>query len=176
MRCSGFSMEPYRTLIAQWGGEVTLHRPAAELAKVPQTLIEYTWNHTTLNALKVDPTLTFTQLRFSAANYKEQIRALYKALHPELMLHTEFIRDPEGLTTCSALPLIRFTSEQRIDEIHDIVRQLGIGVASPHVNAVGLGNKKALTPEFMRARQKFDPHGLMNPGKLADFNEHPIVS
>ena len=173
---AGYSMEPFRTLVARWGGSVSYHRPAADLVKMPQTLIEYTWNHTTLNALKVDPTLTFTQLRFTAGRQLEQIRALYAALHPELMLHLEFIRDPEGLTTCSALPLIRFKSEARINEIHDIARALGIGVASPHANAVGLGNKKALTPDFLEAKREFDPFGLMNPGKLAGINEHPIIT
>lgn len=172
---AGFSMEPFRVLVAGWGGEVSYHRPAAELAKTPQTLIEYSWNHTTLNALKVDPTLTFTQLRLTAGRHLDQTRALYKALHPELMLHLEFIRDPEGLTTCSVLPLIHFRSEERINAIHDIARALGIGVANPHTNAVGLGNKKALTPEFLKAKREFDPFGLMNPGKLAGVNEHPII-
>ena len=172
---AGYSIEPFRHLIARWGGEVTYHRPAAELVKVPQTLIEYSWNHTTLNALKVDATLTFSQLRFSAADHIEQVRAVYQALHPELMLHLEFIRDAAGLTTCSALPLIRYESAERIDQIHDIVRALGVAVANPHTNSVGLGNKKALTPQFLRAKREFDPHGLMNPGKLAGVNEHPIV-
>ncbi|MEO8137965.1 MAG: FAD-binding oxidoreductase [Betaproteobacteria bacterium] len=170
------SMEPFRSLVAKWGGEVSHHRTAAQLARAPQTLIEFSWNHTTLNALKVDSALTFTQLRFEPSTHRQQVRALYDALHPEVMLHLEFVREAEGLTTCSALPLIRFSSAARIDEIHDLIRSLGVAVASPHVNAVGLGNKKALTPEFMAARNEFDPHGLMNPGKLADVNAFPIVS
>jgi len=161
--------------VVKWRGEVSYHKPAAELVKVPQTLIEYSWNHTTLNALKVDPTLTFTQLRFDAAQHREQVRAVYDALHPELMLHLEFIRDAAGLTTCSSLPLIRYTTEARLHEIHDIVRGLGVAVANPHTNAVGLGNKKALTREFFAAKRRFDPHDLMNPGKLDRTNEHAIV-
>jgi FAD/FMN-containing dehydrogenase len=172
---AGYSMEPFRALVSGWGGEVSYHRAAAELARTPQTLIEYSWNHTTLNALKIDPTLTFTQLRFAARKYVDQVRALHKALHPELMLHLEFIRDQEGLTTCAALPLIRFRSAERIGEIHDIARALGIGVASPHTNSVGLGNKKALTPEFLVAKREFDPFDLMNPGKLEGVSEHPVT-
>ena len=168
---AGYSMDPFRHLIAKWRGEVTYHRPAAELAKVPQTLIEYTWNHTSLNALKVDPTLTYTQLRFSPDRHIDQVRAVHHALHPELMLHLEFIRDAAGLTTCSALPLIRYTTPERIDEIHDIVRSFGVAIANPHANSVGLGNKKAVTPEFLDARRAFDPHGLMNPGKLAGISD-----
>ena len=172
---AGYSIEPFRNLVGEYGGEVSYHRPAAELAKTPQTLIEYSWNHTTLNALKVDPTLTFTQFRLTAARHLDQIRALYKALHPELMLHVEFIRDREGLTTCSVLPLIRYRGEARIDAIHGIARGLGIVVANPHANSVGLGNRKALTPEFLAAKREFDPFELMNPGKLAGVNEHPII-
>jgi FAD/FMN-containing dehydrogenase len=172
---AGPSMEPFRALVAKWRGAVSYHKPAAELVKVPQTLIEYSWNHTTLNALKVDPTLTFTQLRFDAAKHREQVRAVYDALHPELMLHLEFIRDAQGLTTCSSLPLIRYTTEARLHAIHDIVRDLGVAVANPHTNAVGLGNKKALTPEFFAAKRRFDPHDLMNPGKLDHTNEFAIV-
>jgi FAD/FMN-containing dehydrogenase len=172
---AGYSIESFRALVAKWNGEVSYHRPSTELGKSPQTLIEYTWNHTTLNALKVDPTLTFTQLRFTAGMHLDQVRALHKALHPELMLHLEFIRDAEGSTTCSALPLIRYTTEARLHEIHDIVRSHGVAVANPHTNSVGLGNKKALTPEFRRAKREFDPHDLMNPGKLAETNEFAIV-
>ena len=172
---AGYSMDSFRYLVAKWGGEVTYHRASAELAKVPQTLIEFTWNHTSLNALKVDPTLTYTQLRFAPNEHIEQVRAVYAALHPEMMLHLEFIRDVAGLTTCSALPLIRYTSPERIDEIHEIVRALGVAVANPHTNSVGLGNKKALTPEFLRAKREYDPHGLMNPGKLAGVNDHPAL-
>jgi len=172
---AGYAMESFRSLVGKWGGEVSYHRPSAELTKTPQTLIEYSWNHTTLNALKVDPTLTYTQLRFAAATHVAQVHAVYKALHPELMLHLEFIRDVEGLTTCSALPLIRYTTEARLHEIHDIVRSLGVFVANPHANSVGLGNKKALTPEFRQAKREFDPHDLMNPGKLDQTNEFAIV-
>ena len=172
---AGYSMDSFRHLVAKWGGEVTYHRASAELARVPQTLIEFTWNHTSLNALRVDPTLTYTQLRFAPNEHIEQVRAVYAALHPEMMLHLEFIRDAAGATTCSALPLIRYTSPERIDEIHDIVRALGVAVANPHTNSVGLGNKKALTPEFLRAKREYDPHGLMNPGKLVGVNEHPAL-
>ncbi|MEO7761743.1 MAG: FAD-binding oxidoreductase, partial [Casimicrobiaceae bacterium] len=172
---AGYSIESFRALVSKWQGEVTYHRPANELSKTPQTLIEYTWNHTTLNALKVDPTLTYSQLRFTAGKQLEQVRAVYDALHPELMLHLEFIRDVEGLTTCSALPLIRFTTEARLNEIQEMVRALGVAVANPHANSVGLGNKKALTPEFMQAKREFDPYDLMNPGKLERTNNFAIV-
>ena len=175
---AGYSMESFRVLVAKWRGELSYHCTADELARgplKPHTLIEFAWNHTTLNALKVDASLTFTQLRFTAGRHLEQVRALHAALHPELMLHLEFIRDVEGLTTCSALPLVRYTTEARLHEIHEIVRAHGVAVANPHTNAVGLGNKKALTPAFGEAKRAFDPYDLMNPGKLGQAGEFANV-
>lgn len=163
---AGYSMEPFRTLVTAWAGEVSYHRAFEDLKAAAPTLTEFTWNHTTLNALKIDPTLTYTQMRFTPGRHLEQIRSIHAALHPELMLHTEFIRDPDGLTTCSSLPLIRYRDEARIDEIHAYAASLGITVANPHTYFVGLGNKKAVTPAFLKAKREYDPYGLMNPGKL----------
>jgi hypothetical protein len=61
-------------LIAEMGGTVTFSRgrgggAAAAFGEhrekgAPGPLYEYTWNHTTLHALKVDPNITYLQLRF----------------------------------------------------------------------------------------------------------------
>jgi FAD/FMN-containing dehydrogenase len=171
---AGYSMEPFRALAACWGGEVTYHRDCEALKDARQTLIELTWNHTTLKALKTDPALTYTSMRFTPGRHLDQIRALHRALHPELMLHLEFVRDAKGLTTCTSMPLVRFRDAGRTDEIHDFAKSLGVAVANPHTYIVGLGNKKALTPEFLEAKRQFDPFGLMNPGKLEAKTEETI--
>jgi FAD/FMN-containing dehydrogenase len=162
-----YAMEPWRALVAKWRGEVTYHKPAEASKKALHTLVEFSWNHTTLNAHKVERGLTNTQMRFVPGKHLEQIRAVYKALHPELMLHTEFIRDPNGLTTCSSLPIIRYTTPERIEEIHAIARSLGVIVANPHTFQLNAGNKKDVTSSFYAAKRRFDPYELLNPGKLA---------
>jgi hypothetical protein len=43
---------------------VSYRKTAAEVQKSNRTLMEFTWNHTTLHALKVDKTLTYLQSAF----------------------------------------------------------------------------------------------------------------
>ena len=66
----------------------------------------------------------------------------------------------------SPMPLLRFSDERRTKKIHAYATSIGVVVADPHTYHLGLGNKKALTPQFFEAKRQFDPHGLMNPGKL----------
>ena len=160
------SIQPFKTLVAKWRGQVTLHKTFEENRKALHTLIEFSWNHTTLNAHRVEKGLTNTQMRFVPGQHLAQIRAVYKALHPELMLHTEFIRDPNGLTTCSSLPIVRFSTAERLEAIHQVARDLGVIVANPHTFKLAAGNKKLITPSFFQAKQRFDPLGLLNPGKI----------
>jgi hypothetical protein len=43
--------------------------------KTPGALVfEYTWNHTTLRALKVDPSITYLQVRYRYPEHMELIR------------------------------------------------------------------------------------------------------
>jgi FAD/FMN-containing dehydrogenase len=161
------ALEPWRNLVAAWGGALTFDQ-AHDLTKANRrTLVEYTWNHATLHVLKKDPAFTYIQARFAPDRHVEQVEALHRLFGDEVMMHTEFLRDPQGLTTCSSLPVVRYTTDARLFEIMDIFTAHGVGVANPHTAQVAFGNKKLLTPAFFDSKHRFDPHGLLNPGKLA---------
>ena len=53
-----------RDMVARHGGQVTYCKTADQVEQSRKTLIEYTWNHTTLHALKVDKGLTYIQSGF----------------------------------------------------------------------------------------------------------------
>ena len=67
--------------------------------------------------LKIDKGLTYLQARFDPARQREQVLALHGQLSPEVMLHLEFIRLTDGRHTCSSLPLVRFSTEQRLAQL-----------------------------------------------------------
>lgn len=81
-------------------------------------------------------------------------------------MHTEFLRDLNGLTTCSSLPVIRYRSDERLMEIMAAFEAEGVGIANPHTARIGFGNKKLINEAFFETKRRFDPHGLLNPGKL----------
>ena len=63
-----------RDMVAQHGGQVTYRKTADEVASSHKTLLEYTWNHTTLHALKVDKGLTYIQSGFNPMHRLKQVR------------------------------------------------------------------------------------------------------
>jgi hypothetical protein len=132
-----------------------------------RTLLEYTWNHTTLNALKVDKTLTYLQVAFTPGQHLEQVRRMDKVFAGEVLTHTEFIRNIDGHMICTALQLVRFTTEERLQEIMRIYRENGVRVNDPHVFIVEDGRAQgSLAPGAIEMKKRFDPLGLLNPGKV----------
>jgi len=166
--------EPMLELAALHGGSVSYRKTAAEVHKSNRTLMEFTWNHTTLHALKVDKTLTYLQSSFVPGQHVQQITEMELLLGGEVLMHVEFLRNLEGLITCSALQLVRFSTEARLDEIMRIHRERGVRINNPHTFIVEDGKAGgALPPEIVAMKQRFDPHGLLNPGKLRDW---PVVA
>lgn len=168
-----------RDLVAAHRGDITYRQDAAEVAATHRTLIEYCWNHTTLQALKVDKSLTYIQSRFDPLRQREQVKALHEALNPEVMMHVEFIRLTNGAHTCSGLQLVRYTTEERLQEIMQIYRDHGATINNPHTHILEDGGKlrdmdraalsaaqRMASDATVAMKARFDPMGLLNPGKL----------
>jgi FAD/FMN-containing dehydrogenase len=154
-------------LAAQWNGTVTYRKTAQEIAASNRTLLEYTWNHTTLVAFKTDRNITYLQSAFTPGQHLEQVRRMEKELGGEVLMHAEFIRDLGGHVTCTALQLVKFTTEERLQEIMDIYRENGVRINDPHVFIVEDGKAGGtLSQAVLDAKKRFDPLGLLNPGKV----------
>ncbi|KQO27425.1 FAD-binding oxidoreductase [Acidovorax sp. Leaf78] len=163
------SEDGMRDMAAKYGGTVSYRKTAEEVDKSHKTLLEYTWNHTTLHALKVDKTLTYIQSGFTPATRLDQVKALEKALGGEVMMHLEFLRTKEGAFNCSGLQLIRYSTEERLNQIMQIYRDHGVQINNPHVYIVEDGKQNHLDPAVVDMKRRFDPQGLLNPGKLRSW-------
>lgn len=172
------SEEGFTAMVAELGGSISYRRSADEVKKTNRTLVEYTWNHTTLHALKVDKTLTYIQSGFDPTRNLAQVKALEKLLAGEVMMHLEFLRTKEGHFNCSGLQLIRYTSDARLNEIMQIYRDHGVQINNPHVYVVEDGKQNQMDPAVVRMKERFDPQGLLNPGKLRSWatREHSLPS
>lgn len=158
-----------QALAAEQGGEISYRKTADQVAATHKTLLEYTWNHTTLMAMKVDKGLTYIQSGFDPRCNLAQVRALEAELAGEVMMHLEFLRTKEGLVNCSGLQLIRYTTEERLNQIMKIYRDHGVQINNPHVYIVEDGKQNNLDPAVVTMKQRFDPQGLLNPGKLRSW-------
>lgn len=154
------------------GGQVTYRKEAEEIARTHRTLLEYCWNHTTLVAFKSDRNITYLQSAFTPGQHLQQVRRMEKLLGDEVLMHAEFIRTLEGQVTCTALQIVKFTTEERLQEIMQIHRDNGVRINDPHVFIVEDGKAGgALAPAMVEAKKRFDPLNLLNPGKVRTWME-----
>jgi FAD/FMN-containing dehydrogenase len=170
-----FAEQPLKQLIADFGGDVTHRKTAAEVKQSNRTIVEYTWNHTTLHAMKVDKGLTYIQSGFPAGSHVQRAKALRAALGDEVHVHLEFIRTKEGAMTCSGLQLVRFSTEARLNEVMQIHREHGVYIANPHVYIVEDGKQGEVNPDVVATKMRFDPAGLLNPGKLRGWEQREQI-
>jgi hypothetical protein len=132
-------------------------------------LSDYTWNHTTLWAMKSDEAYTYLQCGFDPDRAREQMRLLKERFGAEFLFHMEFMKIGTGRVIPGAIPVVYYTSEERLNEMIDFCRANGVSVANPHVNNVEGGGRYRPDNVQLLAKYRNDPKGLMNPGKMITF-------
>jgi FAD/FMN-containing dehydrogenase len=145
------------------GGEVTLLQPHADRKNGP-LLSDYTWNHTTLWAIKAEPTITYLQCGFDAQGARTQFAKLKDRFGDEFLLHLDFVKSG-GVVSAGGAPLIRYRNEARLKEITDYCAEIGVYLADPHIYQLEAGSGIGLDA-IQKARTRFDPRALLNPGKI----------
>ena len=133
---------------------------------------EYTWNHSTLNVLKTDRGVTYLQCLFPHDRLAEAVRETSALFGDEQMQHLEFIRFG-GRLTASALPVIRYSTADRVNEMIAAYEARGVFIANPHVVTLEDGSRhKRADADQLGFKHEVDPQGLLNPGKMRTFAPH----
>lgn len=161
------SLESFRDLLGG-RGTITLETPTDDgPGKVP--LYEYTWNHTTLQVLKSDRTVTYLQCLYPHDRLPQKVEEMRTLFPGEVMQHLEFIRF-NGQVTCSGLPVVRYSDTERLNEIIRLHEAHEVYIANPHVYTVEDGSRyKRVDVDQLGFKHEVDPCGLLNPGKMRSF-------
>jgi FAD/FMN-containing dehydrogenase len=161
------SLESFKSLLGG-RGTVTLETPTDDgPGQVP--LYEYTWNHTTLQVLKSDRSVTYLQCLYPHDRLIEKVAEMRDLFPDEVLQHLEFIRF-NGRVTCSGLPVVRYSDPDRLNEIIRLHEERGVHIANPHVFTVEDGSRyKRVEADQLGFKHEVDPYGLLNPGKMRSF-------
>lgn len=163
------SMEMFGELVAEFGGTITYHKPAEETGK-KTLLAEFTWNHTTLHARNVDPSLTYLQTLFPYDPELKLLQHMYEHFGDEVMMHLEYFR-VGGAVIPAALQLVRFSTPERLQAIIRYHEEQGAFIANPHTYILEDGGRKEINPIQVAFKAQVDPYGLLNPGKMRGWLE-----
>ena len=127
-------------------------------------LRELTWNHTTLHMRAVDPSWTYLQMLLPEPELPA-MQLLKQRWGDNLLWHIELVRQ-QGAQRMAALPLVRWSGEDQLDRLMHECREVGAVIFNPHVITVEDGGLGVIDGDQVAAKQRFDPAGLLNPGKL----------
>ena len=86
----------------------------------------------------------------------------------EVLLHLEFQRR-FGKVTCSSLPLVRYTTSERLDAIMAELDAKGVAVSNPHTFVLDNAGWKRVDAPQAEFKRMADPYGLMKSGQAAEL-------
>lgn len=165
------SFEGLLELVADHGGEVVYRKSLSEVeAEKAIPLYEYTWNHTTMWALKHDKSITYLQTFFPAGQNVELVQKMNEHFGDEVMHHLEFVRSGGGFT-CFGIQLVRYTTDERLDEIMAFYEEHGCAQFNPHAFTLEEGGMKEVDLVQLDFKRESDPKGLLNPGKMLAWED-----
>lgn len=169
------SWEACRILIEQASGHIAFERGAGEEKRGLAPLYEFTWNHSTLHAIKQDAAISYLQTLFPAPDHLSAIQHMKDTFGDEVPMHVEFVR-LGGVVQGFGLQLLRFTTPERLAAIVEYHEANGCPIYDPHTYLVENGSPGTADPEQFSFKQEVDPYGLLNPGKMPGFAAPGTIS
>lgn len=162
------TLAPFEALVSAAAGRIVFERdPDTRAARIPP-IYEMCWNHTTLHAIGSNPKISYLQCSFPA-DYVPAVKAIIAELGDETPMHLEMAR-LDGEIGCFGIPLLRYTSPQRLAEIHEVFRRQGCTIFNPHTYLLENGGLQVADPVQFAFRKTADPYGLFNPGKMPGWD------
>ncbi len=160
------SMDGFLTFLGRRPAARMVYRSdASDWERGPGPVFEYGWNHTTLRALKVDPSITYLQVALCLPAASRTDREDARCLQPEVLQHLEVMRE-NGKVMFAGLSLVKFTTEARLDEIIRLHEEAGAMVFNPHRYTLEEGGRQSVDDRQLAFKREADPKGLLNPGKM----------
>lgn len=166
------ALDAFYAFTQPWKGKVLLDssRASAETLKGLPPNYELGWNHTTLRALRVDPSITYLQVRYGDDAPLERAHRILSKYKDEIIGHFEFIRF-NGRIEFAGLPLVRFTTEERLEAIMRDHEEMGAMIFNPHRYTLEEGGMKQTDAIQLAFKRDTDPRGLLNPGKMIAYED-----
>ncbi len=151
-------------LVQDEGGTVQWRSAPEEYLNGALLLSDFSWNHTTLWAMKADSRWTYLQDQFDPDRVFEQIQMRKERYGDDLLEHIEFMRF-QGRMYPQGLSLVRFHSKEQLWALMDYCEEIGIWNANPHTHYLDEDVRWNGQP-LLDAKAKWDPTSLLNPGHL----------
>jgi FAD/FMN-containing dehydrogenase len=159
------AMATFEAFVVRCGGALSMALTEAELeaAELPPAY-ECAYNHTTLQALKVDKSWTYLQVAYAQPFDPAIVERHLARFGDEVYQHHEFAR-MHGSYATFAILLVRWKGLQHQYEVIRSIEADGCTIFNPHVVTIEDGGMKTIDTSQIDFKKRADPMGLLNPGK-----------
>lgn len=123
------------------------------------------WNHTTLQMRTKDKSWTYLQMLLPFNEEYQFINSLKRKFNKKILWHLEAVSQ-QGIPRIAALPVLKWSNENDLNDIIDQCRHFGAIIFNPHVLTVEEGGLGVIDADQVKAKLEYDSKGLLNPGKL----------
>ena len=165
MMIAPHALDPFLAFTQSQKGEIVFRSDKVESMKGIPHAYELCWNHTTLRAIKIDPAITYLQVQYPGPNHVAKVEEMTRLFGDEVPGHLEFMMF-NGEVQCTGLPLVRFTTIDRLEEIMRMHEDHGCLIFNPHRYTLEEGGMKQTDMVQLDFKKETDPLGLLNPGKM----------
>ena len=128
-------------------------------------LSDVVWNHTTLQMRAKDKNWTYLQMLLPLDKELNLINSIREEFGKKVLWHLEAVSQA-GVPRLAALPVLKWTNENELNQIIDACKSLGAFIFNPHSITVEGGGLGVIDADQVKAKLEYDPKGLLNPGKL----------
>ena len=159
-------MPRFRAMAEARQGRVSFAMTEPELRKngLPHAY-ECAWNHTTLQALRVDRGWTYLQVAYPRPFDPDLVVRQMDRYGNEVYWHHEMAR-MDGEVQILSLPLVRYRGREAMYKLIDELESRdGCTIFDPHAVTIEDGGMKEIDVAQIEFKKRADPYGLMNPGK-----------
>lgn len=168
------TLPAYERLAAAHGGRLVVRGSEAELlAQGLPSATECAYNHTTLEALKSDRGVTYLQVAYPGPLDADLVKRQMQRFGDEVFMHHEFSR-AGGALVAFALPLVQYFDEAQLRDVMASFEADGCWNFDPHTHVLEDGGMKQVDEAQLAFKQRADPLGLMNPGKMRAWSERVL--
>ncbi|WP_370303418.1 FAD-binding oxidoreductase [Pseudooceanicola sp.] len=165
------AMDAFAIFAARYPGARVIYRSdASDWPRAPGPVYDFGWNHTTLRALKFDPSVTYLQVRYKYPDHFELVEQVRAEFGAEVLQHLEVLRE-NGKVCFAGLPIVKFTSEERLEEIVRRHEEMGCMIFNPHRYTLEEGGRQSTDQRQLDFKREADPKGLLNPGKMIAWDD-----
>jgi FAD/FMN-containing dehydrogenase len=164
-------VDAFRACVAGQGGQVdqALTDEQRREKGIPH-VFEFCFNHTTLQVLKSDRSVTYQQIGVRDPADVGAITALRAELGEEVWTHHEFSR-LNGEIAVIDLPIVWYSTPERLEELNEIYRRHGFDVYDAHSSKVERGGLHNADYRHLAWKKRLDPKGLLNSAKSVAWEQ-----